>query len=198
MDYKIFVTVIISTVLVNNYVLQRFLGVCPFLGVSKEQKSAIGMSAAVIFVMLLATAATWPIHEYLLKERGLGFLQIIVFILVIASLVQFVEITLKRFVPSLYKTLGVYLPLMTTNCAIFAVTMVNIDEGYGYLVSLVNAFGSGFGFFLAIVLFSGIRTHTENADPPKAFKGLPLILISAAILSFSFYGFAGVAENLFR
>jgi electron transport complex protein RnfA len=198
MDYKIFVTVIISTVLVNNYVLQRFLGVCPFLGVSKEQKSAIGMSAAVIFVMLLATAVTWPIHEYLLKERGLGFLQIIVFILIIATLVQFVEIVLKKVVPSLYKTLGVYLPLMTTNCAIFAVTMVNIDEGYGYFLSLVNAFGSGFGFFLAIVLFSSIREHTENADPPQAFKGLPLILISAAILSFSFYGFAGVAENLFR
>jgi len=198
MDYKILVTIIISTVLVNNYVLQRFLGVCPFLGVSKEQKSAIGMSAAVIFVMLLATAVTWPINKFLLQKNDLGFLQIIVFILVIATLVQFVEIVLKRYIPSLYKTLGVYLPLMTTNCAIFAVTMVNIEEGYSYAVSLVNAFGSGFGFFLAMVIFSGIRMHTENTDPPQAFKGLPLILISAAILSFSFYGFAGIAENLFR
>ncbi|MCL2719878.1 MAG: electron transport complex subunit RsxA [Treponema sp.] len=203
MDYKLLITVIISTVLVNNYVLQRFLGVCPFLGVSKEQKSAIGMSAAVIFVMILATAATWPINKYFLREDGLlgfdlGFLQIIVFILVIATLVQFVEIVLKRFMPSLYKTLGVYLPLMTTNCAIFAVTMVNIDEGFSFIVSLVNAFGSGLGFFIAMVIFSSIRFHTENSDPPQAFKGLPLILISAAILSFSFYGFAGVAENLFR
>jgi len=184
--------------LVNNYVLQRFLGVCPFLGVSREQKSAIGMSAAVIFVMILATAVTWPINKYLLQKNDLGFLQIIVFILVIATLVQFVEIALKKLMPSLYKTLGVYLPLMTTNCAIFAVTMVNIEEGYSYGVSLVNAFGSGLGFFLAMVIFSGIRMHTENTDPPPAFKGLPLILISAAILSFSFYGFAGVAENLFR
>ncbi|MCL2800168.1 MAG: RnfABCDGE type electron transport complex subunit A [Treponema sp.] len=198
MDYRILITIIISTVLVNNYVLQRFLGVCPFLGVSKEQKSAIGMSAAVIFVMILATAVTWPIYNYFLAQNGLGFLQIIVFILVIATLVQFVEIVLKKFFPSLYKTLGVYLPLMTTNCAIFAVTMVNIEEGYSYIASIVNAFGSGFGFFLAMVIFSSIRQHTENADPPQAFKGLPLILISAAILSFSFYGFAGVAENLFR
>jgi len=198
MDYKVLITIIISTVLVNNYVLQRFLGVCPFLGVSKEEKGAIGMSAAVIFVMLLATAVTWPINKFLLQKNNLDYLQIIVFILVIATLVQFVEIVLKRFMPSLYKTLGVYLPLMTTNCAIFAVTMVNIEEGYSYVESLVNAFGSGFGFFLAMVIFSAIRKHTENSDPPQAFKGIPLILISAAILSFSFYGFAGVAENLFR
>ena len=198
MDYKILVTILISTVLVNNYVLQRFLGVCPFLGVSKEQKGAFGMSAAVVFVMLLATAVTWPINQYFLKERGLGFLQIIVFILVISTIVQFVEIVLKKFIPSLYKTLGIYLPLMTTNCAIFAVTITNAEEGFSYATSLVNALGSGLGFFLAMVIFSGIREHTENTDPPRAFKGIPLVLISAAILSFSFFGFAGVAENLFR
>ena len=197
MDYKIFIAIIISTVLVNNYVLRQFLGVCPFLGVSKDFKSAIGMSTAIIFVMVLAAAVTWPIQRYLLEANNLGFLQTIVFILVIATLVQIVEIILKKYIPSLYKTLGIYLPLMTTNCAIFAVTMINIKNHYSFAESLVNAFGSGFGYFLGMILFSSIREHTENADPPPSFKGLPITLISAAILSFAFFGFNGVIENLF-
>ena len=197
MDYKIFVTILISTVLVNNYVLRQFLGVCPFLGVSKDFKSAIGMSTAIIFVMVLAAAVTWPIQKYLLETNNLGFLQTIVFILVIATLVQIVEIILKKFIPSLYRTLGIYLPLMTTNCAIFAVTMINIKNNYSFAESLVNAFGSGFGYFLGMILFSSIREHTENVDPPPSFKGLPITLISAAILSFAFFGFNGVIDKLF-
>ena len=198
MDYKIFVTILMSAVLVNNYVLRQFLGICPFLGVSKELKNSIGMSVAVIFVMLLATAVTWPIQKHLLDKNDLGYLQTIVFILVIASLVQLVEITLKKYVPSLHKALGVYLPLITTNCAVLGVTILNINKGYTYFESLVNALGTGLGFLLGMVIFSGIREYTENADPPESFKGLPLTLISAAILSFSFFGFNGVIENLFK
>jgi len=198
MDYKILVTIIIAAVLVNNYVLRQFLGVCPFLGVSKDLKGTIGMSTAIIFVMILATAVTWPIQKFLLDPNGMSYLQTIVFILVIATLVQLVEIALKKFIPSLYKLLGIYLPLMTTNCAIFAVTIVNIKNEYTYVEALVNAFGSGLGFFLGMVIFSGIREYTQNTDPPAAFKGLPLTLISAAILSFSFFGFNGVIENLFK
>ena len=198
MDFKILVAILIGTVLINNYILRQFLGVCPFLGVSKDLKGAIGMSVAIIFVMILATAVTWPIQKYLLSPNGLSFLQTIVFILVISTLVQLVEIALKKYIPSLYKTLGIYLPLMTTNCAIFAVTIVNIKNEYSYIEALVNAFGSGFGFFLGMVIFSGIREYTENTDPPQAFKGLPLTLFSAAILSFSFFGFSGVIDNMFR
>jgi len=198
MDIKIFITILMSAVLINNYVLRQFLGVCPFLGVSKELKDATGMGIAVTAVMVLATAATWPIHTYFLEKNGLSYLQTIIFILVIASLVQLVEITLKRFVPFLHKTLGVFLPLMATNCAIFGVTILNVNNEYTYPEALVNAFGSGLGFLLSMVLFSGIREYTENADPPKSFKGLPLTLISAAILSLSFYGFSGVIENLFH
>jgi len=198
MDYQFLVTIIIGTVLVNNYVLQKFLGVCPFLGVSKDINGTIGMSSAIIFVMIIATSVTWPIQKYLLDPNGLGYLQTIVFILVIATLVQIVEIALKKFIPSLYKLLGIYLPLMTTNCAIFAVTKLNISEEYSYIESIVNAFGSGLGFFLGMVIFSGIRQHTENTDPPASFKGLPITLISAALLSFSFFGFNGVIENIFR
>ena len=196
-DIRSLIIIMMSAVLINNYVLQRFLGICPFLGVSKELKNAAGMSFAVIFVMLLATAATWPIYTYLLQPNGLGYLETIVFILVIASLVQLVEIALKRYVPSLYTALGVYLPLITTNCAILAVTISNIDSEFKFVPALFNALGSGLGFLLAMVLFSGLRGHTENSDPPESFKGLPLTLISAAILSLSFFGFNGVIENLF-
>jgi len=198
MDYKVIITIIIGAVLVNNYVLRQFLGVCPFLGVSKDIKSAMGMGSAIIFVMILATAVTWPVQKFLLDPNGLGFLQTIVFILIIATLVQIVEIVLKKYIPSLYKTLGIYLPLMTTNCALFAVTIVNIKNEHTYIESLFNALGSGLGFFLGMVIFSSIREYTENADPPQSFKGLPLTLISAALLSFSFFGFNGVIENLFR
>jgi len=197
MDFSTFIVIIMGAAIVNNYVLNRFLGICPFFGVSKDMNSAIGMSFAIIFVMILATAVTWPIHVYLLEPYGLGFLQIVAFIIIIASLVQLTEIALKRHVPALYKSLGVFLPLMTTNCAIIAVTLTNITEELSFLASLANALGAGLGFLLAMVLFSGIRKYTESAKPPVAFEGLPLALISAAILSLAFFGFAGVAENLF-
>ncbi len=172
------IIILLSAVFINNYVLSRFLGICPFLGVSKKLDSATGMSLAVIFVMLMATAATYPIQIYLLDPNGLGYLQTIVFILVIAALVQLVEIVLKRFVPSLHKSLGVYLPLITTNCAVLGVTILNIDEGYTFLEAMVNSLGSGLGFFLAMVMFS-------------------ITLVAAAIVSLSFLGFGGVIENLF-
>lgn len=197
MDFQALVVIMMSAVLINNYVLRQFLGICPFLGVSKELKNSLGMSAAIIFVMILASAVTWPIQRLLLDPHGLGFMQIVVFILIIAVLVQFVEIVLKRYVQALYKSLGVFLPLMTTNCAILAVVILNIDEGFTFVEALTNAFGAGLGFLLAMVMFSGIRAYTENADPPESFKGLPLALISAAILSMAFFGFTGVAENLF-
>ncbi|MCL2758655.1 MAG: RnfABCDGE type electron transport complex subunit A [Treponema sp.] len=202
MDIKALVIILMGTVLVNNYVLIQFLGLCPFLGVTKLLKNAIGMGLAVTFVMVLATAVTWPIQEYLLKPGaltagGLEYLRIIVFILVIGSLVQFVEIALKKYIPPLYEALGVYLPLITVNCGLLGVTLINIRENYTLPQSLVNALGAGLGFLLAMIIFSGIREHTENADPPKSFKGMPITLISVALLSLSFFGFAGVIENLF-
>ena len=192
-----FIIILLTAVFINNYVLTRFLGICPFLGVSKKLGQATGMSLAVIFVMLMATAATWPIQTYLLNPNGLGYLQTIVFILVIAALVQFVEIVLKRYIPSLHKALGVYLPLITTNCAVLGVTILNIDEGYTFAEAMVNSLGSGLGFFLAMVMFSGVRSCLEGADSPKSFKGLPITLIAASITSLSFLGFSGVIENLF-
>jgi len=198
MDFRALVVIMMSAVLVNNYVLRQFLGVCPFLGVSKDLKSSVGMGLAVMFVMLLAASVTWPIQVLLLDAGGLEFMQTVVFILVIATLVQLVEIVLKRYIPSLFAALGVYLPLMTTNCAVLAVTISNINKGYTYIEALVSALGAGLGFFIAMVVFTGIRAQTASADPPEAFKGVPLTLISAAILSLAFFGFEGVIENLFR
>ena len=197
MDFRLLVVIMMSAVLVNNYVLRQFLGICPFLGVSKDLKNAVGMSIAVIFVMLMATAATWPIQIYLLDRNGLGFLQTIVFILVIAALVQLVETVLKKYIPALYTALGVYLPLITTNCAVLGVTISNIGKGHDFVESMVNALGSGLGFFLAMVIFSGVRGQLESSEPPESFAGLPITLISAAILSLAFFGFNGVIENLF-
>ncbi len=191
------IIIMLSAVFVNNYVLSRFLGICPFLGVSKKLNQAVGMSVAVIFVMLLATAATYPVQMYLLNPNNLGYLQTIVFILVIATLVQLVEIVLKRYIPSLHKSLGVYLPLITTNCAVLGVTILNITEGYTFAEAMVNSLGSGLGFFLAMVMFSGVRSRLEGADIPKAFQGLPITLVAASITSLSFLGFSGVVENLF-
>lgn len=196
-DFRGLVVILMSAVFVNNYVLSRFLGICPFLGVSKKLDQASGMSIAVIVVMVLATAVTWPIQYYLLNPNGMGYMQTIVFILVIAALVQLIEITLKKYIPALHASLGVYLPLITTNCAVLGVTILNIDESYDYLASLVNAFGSGLGFFLAMVLFAGVRSRIENCDAPESFKGLPVTLVAASIVSVSFFGFAGVIENLF-
>ena len=197
MDFKFLIAILMSATLVNNYVLRQFLGVCPFLGVSKEKKSAIGMGLAVTFVMIMATAVTWPTQIYLLDPSNLGFLQTIVFIMIIATLVQIIEIVLRKFFPPLYKSLGIYLPLMTTNCAVFALTITNINSDYNFVQSIINALGSGVGFLLAMVLFSSIREQLESAQPPKTFEGLPLILISAAILSLAFFGFDGVVDNLF-
>ena len=197
MELSSLLVIMMSAALVNNYVLSQFLGICPFLGASKDLKSAVGMSLCVTFVMLLATAATWPIYMLLLAPNGLGYLRTVVFILIIASLVQFVEITLKKHVPTLYTALGVYLPLMATNCAIFGVTIVNINRDHSFAGSMVNALGAGLGFILAMVVFAGIREHTEHADPPACMKGIPITLFSVAILSLAFYGFNGVIENLF-
>ena len=185
-------------VFVNNYVLVKFLGICPFLGVSKKLDSAVGMSAAVIFVMVLATAVTHPLYTYVLIPRKLEYLSTLTFILVIAALVQLVEIVLKKYMVSLYKALGVYLPLITTNCAILGVTLLNIDNGYGYVEALVCALGAGLGFMLAMVIFSGVRSRLEAAMPPKSFEGLPITLIAASMVSLSFMGFGGVIESIFK
>jgi len=198
MDWGALVVIMMSAVLVNNYVLRQFLGVCPFLGVSKDLKSSVGMGLAVLFVMVMAASATWPIQVFLLNTNGLEFMQTVVFILVIATLVQLVEIILKRHIPALFASLGVYLPLMTTNCAVLAVTISNINKGYTFIEAVVSAIGAGLGFLLAMVIFTGIRGHVEAADPPEAFKGVPLTLISAAILSLAFFGFEGVIENMFK
>ena len=192
-----FIIILLSAVFINNYVLSRFLGICPFLGVSKKLNQATGMSIAVIFVMLISTAVTYPIQKCLLEPNNLEYLQTIVFILDIAALVQLVEIILKRYMPALHKALGVYLPLITTNCAVLGVTILNIDEGYTFAESMVNSLGSGLGFFLAMVMFSGVRSKLEGADIPKAFQGLPITLVAASITSLSFLGFGGIIENLF-
>ena len=194
---KELLVIVLTAIFTENFVLQKTLGICPFLGVSQKLDSAVGMSLAVTFVMCMSTAATWPIYSYLLLPRGLAYLQTLVFILVIAALVQLVEIVLKRYIPALYKSLGIYLPLITTNCAVLGVTVLNITEGYNFAQSMANSFGSGLGFFLAMVLFAGVRMRTESCDAPDSFKGLPITLVSAAIVAASFNGFAGVIETLF-
>lgn len=182
----------LGAILTNNFIFSQFLGICPFLGVSKKLNSAVGMSLAVIFVMLMATAATWPIYNLLLVPRDLGYLQTIVFILIIAALVQLVEIALKRFLPPLYNSLGIYLPLITTNCAVLGVTILNIDKGYDFGQSLVNALGAGLGFLLAMVMFAGVRERLESAEIPAGLKGLPITLVAASLVSMSFLGFQGL------
>ena len=195
---KELILIFMAGVLVNNYVLQQFLGICPFLGVSKKFDQASGMGLAVTFVMLFATLATFPIYTYVLVPLKLQYLQTIVFILVIAALVQFVEIMLKRFIPALFKALGVYLPLITTNCAVLGVTLNNITDGYTFVQSIFSSLGVGAGFWLAMVLFAGVRSRIENCPAPKCFKGLPVTLVSASIVALAFYGFSGVVENLLK
>ena len=190
--------ILVTSVLVENVVLAKFLGCCPFLGVSKKLDSAVGMSSAVIVVMLMATAVTWPIYTYLLAPNGLDYIQTIVFILVIAALVQMVEFILKKYMKSLYKALGVYLPLITTNCAVLGCTLLNLENHYNFLESLVNALGSGLGFMLAMVLFAGVRSKMESVEFPKSFQGIPITLVAASIVSMSFMGFASVADGIFR
>ena len=194
---KELIIIMMSAVLTNNYVLSKFLGICPFLGVSKKLDSAAGMGAAVIFVMVLATAVTWPIQVFILDRFGIGYLQTVVFILVIASLVQLVEMALKKYMPPLYKSLGVFLPLITTNCAVLGVTIQNITDGYNYGESLISAVGAGLGFLLAMVLFAGLREKLENCRGiPECFQGIPITLITASILSMAFMGFSGVVEGI--
>ena len=193
---KELILILMGGVLVNNYVLQQFLGICPFLGVSKKFDQASGMGIAVTFVMLCATAATYPIYTYALVPLKLEYLQTIVFILVIAALVQFVEIVLKKFIPALHKSLGVYLPLITTNCAVLGVTLNNITAGYNFLKSMISSLGVGLGFLLAMVLFAGVRSRIENCPSPKSFKGIPITLVAASIVALAFFGFSGVVENL--
>ncbi len=193
---KELILILTSGILVKNYVLQQFLGICPFLGVSKKFDQASGMGIAVTFVMLCATAVTYPIYTYALVPLKLQYLQTIVFILVIAALVQFVEIVLKKFIPALHKSLGVYLPLITTNCAVLGVTINNITDGYNFLESMISSLGVGLGFLIAMILFAGVRSRIENCPSPKSFKGVPITLIAASIVALAFYGFAGVVENL--
>lgn len=201
MMIKSLVAIFLAAILTENYVLNKFLGICPFLGVSKKVNTALGMSVAVTFVMVLATAVTWPIYMYLLTPNDLQYLQTIVFILVIAALVQLVETILKKYIPALYNALGVYLPLITTNCAVLGVTMLVIEKGqadpsFGFVQSLVNAFGAGVGFLVAMVLFAGIREKLELCDIPKTLKGLPITLVAASLVAVSFLGFQGLVDGL--
>lgn len=188
---KELIIIILTAVFVNNVVLSQFMGICAFLGVSKHLKSSLGMGGAVIFVMVCATACTYPV--YLLLDRfEITYLRTVAFILVIAMFVQLIEIVMKKTMPPLYNALGVYLPLITTNCAVLGVTVANIDEGYSFLQSLFNALGTGLAFTLALVLFSGVRSRIEHSDIPAAFKGVPSTLIAASIVSLSFMGFSGL------
>ena len=198
---KQLVAIFLAAILTENYVLNKFLGICPFLGVSKKLDTAVGMSCAVTVVMVISTAVTWPLYTYLLVPNGLGYLQTIVFILVIAALVQLLETALRKYMPPLYNALGIYLPLITTNCAVLGVTMLVLEKGaedptFGYLQSLVNSFGSGIGFLVAMVLFAGVRERLENCDVPETFKGLPITLVAASLVAVSFLGFNGVVDNL--
>ncbi len=198
---KGFIAIFLSAILTENYVLNKFLGICPFLGVSKKLNTAVGMSVAVTLVMVIATAVTWPLYMYVLVPNDLSYLQTIVFILVIAAIVQFLEIAIKKYMPPLYNSLGIYLPLITTNCAVLGVTMLVLDKGavdptFGFPQSLMNAFGSGIGFLVAMVLFAGIRERLEKCDIPSFLKGMPITLIAASIVSVSFLGFSGLVDGL--
>ena len=195
MEIKGLILILMAGVLANNYVLQKFLGICPFLGVSKKFDQAAGMGIAVTFVMLCATAVTYPI-QLLLDHFELGYLQTIVFILVIAALVQFVEIILKKFIPALHKSLGVYLPLITTNCAVLGVAINNVTAKFNFIQSMFSSLGVGLGFLLAMVLFAGVRSRIENCPAPECMKGLPVTLVAASIVSLAFFGFGGIVENL--
>lgn len=194
---KIMLSILLTGILTENFILAKFLGICPFLGVSKKLNTAVGMSAAVIFVMLLATAVTYPINAKLLVPNDLEYLQTIVFILVIAALVQLVEIILKKYMPALYNALGIYLPLITTNCAVLGVVLINVENNYNFGQSMMRSLGGGLGFMLAMVMFAGVRERLESCDVPKTLKGLPITLIAASLTSVSFLGFSGVVDGIF-
>ena len=196
------VAIFLTAILNENYVLSKFLGIGPFLGVSKKLNTAVGMSAAVNFVMILATAVTWPIFMLVLQPLGIEYLETVVFILIIAFLVQLVEIVLKKYMPPLYNSLGVYLPLITTNCAVLGVAMnvvtATLDDpaSYGYIQALINSLGAGIGFLVAMVLFAGIRTKLETCNIPKTLRGLPITLVAASLLAVSFIAFSGVVNGM--
>ena len=183
--------ILISTIFVNNYVFARFLGICPFLGVTNKMETSTGMGVAVTFVITLASAITWGIQKILVHFH-IEYLQTIVFILVIASLVQFVELVIRKMSPTLYNAMGVYLPLITTNCVVLGVTILNVEEGYGLIETLTNAIGASIGFFIALILLSGVREKLELADVPEALQGFPIALISAGLMSIAFLGFSGL------
>ena len=194
MDVKALIIILMSSVLVDNYVLNRFLGICPFLGVSKKVNQSVGMGAAVIFVMLVATAVTWPIYNLVMVPLHLEFLQTLFFILVIASLVQLVEFFLKKTSPGLYNAMGVYLALITTNCAVLAITINCIKNNFSYSQSLIYAFGSAIGFVISMVVMSGVRSRIKTANIPESFKGTPILFVAAAFLSLAFMGFKGLIK----
>ncbi len=208
---KIFLIIFFSAILTDNFVLAKFLGICPFLGVSKKLNTAVSMSIAVTLVMVLSTAVTWPVYTYILLPNGLDYLQTIVFILIIAALVQLMETLIKKFSPPLYSALGIYLPLITTNCAVLGVTTLNLTYektvseslviggvgGIGFAESLINSLGAGIGFLVAMVLFSGVRGRLESSNIPKSLRGLPITLIAASIVALSFLGFGGIVNNIF-
>ncbi|MDO5044741.1 MAG: RnfABCDGE type electron transport complex subunit A [Coriobacteriia bacterium] len=189
--------ILFNSIFVQNIVLTQFLGICAFLGVSADTKSARGMGYAVVFVLLISSAITWPIFHFVLLPYKLDFIRTVVFALVIAAVVQMVEIIMKKSIPSLHESLGIYLPLITTNCAILGIAITNVESEYNFIEAIVNAFGTGIGFFIAIVLFSVLRKTMMSAPIPQTFKGLPAALVAAAIMSLAFVGFSGVAENLF-
>ena len=191
MEWTTLFDIALGAILINNFILAQFLGICPFIGVSKKMDTAVGMGFAVIFVMGLAAALCYPVNR-LLEKLELGYMQTVAFILVIAALVQFVEMFLKKAVPTLYQALGVYLPLITTNCAVLGVVLLNVQNGYGFMESVVYGITGGAGFLLAIVLFASIRERLEFADPPKAFQGFPIALVTAGLMALCFMGFQGL------
>ena len=192
MDIGVLVGILISSILIENYIFSRFLGICPFLGLSEKPSTAVGMGCAVTFVMTLSTAITWLLYTYVLVPSGLEYLKTIAFILVIASLVQLIEMFLKKSVPSLYSALGIYLPLITTNCAILGAAILCVQNGYNLLESIIFSFGSAVGWTLAIVIFAGVRARIVFADTPKCFKGTPIALVTACLLALAFSGFQGI------
>lgn len=189
---KAMLLLLINTAFVNNVVLSQFLGICPFLGVSKKTNTAVGMGTAVIFVVTAAAAVAYPIHTFVLVPLGLAYMDTIVFIAVIAALVQLVEMVLKKFIPSLYKALGVYLPLITTNCCVLGVALLNVQNNYNFIQSIVNALGTSVGFCISIVIMSGIRERIEGNDIRHVLKGSPILLVTAGLMAIAFCGFAGL------
>ncbi|MCI7691199.1 MAG: RnfABCDGE type electron transport complex subunit A [Oscillospiraceae bacterium] len=194
---KSMMIILLTGILTDNFVLSKFLGICPFLGVSKTTSGSLGMGCAVTAVMVIATAVTWPLYYFFLVPMGLSYLNTILFIMIIAVLVQLIEMVLKKYIPALYKTLGVYLPLITTNCAVLGVTILNLDNGYNFLESIVCALGGGIGFMVAMLIFSGVRGRLERCNVPKAFAGMPITLVAASIVSLSFVGFGGLVDGIF-